>query len=200
LVLASVVPSALFLLGRRIWGLDGGVAMALAWNGAWSISRLVRGRGQSIVMLAGSIGLTLRGAVAVATGSARVFFLLPAIVTALTGLVFLASAFTSTPLVSRFARELLPSCFRAPDPTIRRLLRAASGVWGAEQVLVATVSAWMVLDLSPTTYIEIHDAVSWAVCASVVGLALPFYRRDLREVLRASAPAARRFPVAAAPA
>ena len=193
LVIAAVVPAVCFLLGRRLWGLDGAIGLALVWNGVCQAGRRFLGKPFSGLLVIGSIGLVLRASVALALNSAQVFFIAPAIVTAITGAVYVASGFKSSRLLALVVADLVPdSSLDVTDARMARLLRMGSVLYGAEQLLVALVSIVMVINLSTTAYVAVHPLVSWAVLGLVIAAAVPFFQQELRRVadLRRLAPAA----------
>jgi hypothetical protein len=157
----------------------------LAWNGFCQVVRRLLGKPYSGLLIVGLVEGLARAAVALSLHSAQVYFIAPSIVTAVTGLVFFRSGFTSTPLTSRIVADLVPSnVMDLDDPRVVRLMRWGSVMYGAEQVLVAILSLEMVVHLSTTVYVAVHPLVSWAMLGLMVVLALPFFYSDVRSVLR----------------
>jgi hypothetical protein len=180
---ATIGPSVCFLMGRALWGLTGALALAMAWTGTCLGIRALRGRRPSTLLLIGATTLVLRSAVSFATRSASAFFLAPALVTAAMGMVYVASAFTSRPLLTRVVGDLIPpSRINLSDPRMLRICRAASVVWGAEQTISAVVSMILLFNVSTTNYVTMHDLVSWLTLAIVIGAILPFFWSDLKQV------------------
>lgn len=185
LLTGAVVPAVLFLVGRSLWGLVGGVALSLAWNGSCQVVRRMLGKPYSGLLIVGLVEGAARAAVAIALHSAQAYFVAPSIVTAAIGVIFIRSGFTATPLTARVVAELVPSSLvDLGDPRVARLMRWGSLMYGIEQVLVALVSLEMALKLSTTTYVAVHPLASWAILGLMVVVALPFFRSDLRAVLR----------------
>ncbi len=183
-VLAGIIPMACFLIGERIWGLMDAICLALAWNGAYQAARWLRGRPVSGLLLLGLIEMVLRGSAALALRSVQVFFMAPAIVTAVVGAAFAGSGLLSKPLIGSIVADLVPdSVVDLDNPHATRVLRKASVVYGAEQLLIAVISILMILNLSATTYVAVHPLVSWPVLGLAVAGAAPFFREDLRSVL-----------------
>jgi len=199
LVVAALVPAVCFLVGRSLWGLPGAIALALAWNLSCQVVRRATGRPFSGLLVVGTFELAIRALVALVLNSAQAYFVAPAIVTALTGVVFAASACTSTPLVSRVIADLVPeSVFDVRDPRHARLLRRASVVYGLEQILTSGVSILMIANVSTTVYAAAHPFVSWLVLAAVVAAAAPSFRAQSRSAHRLALPSiGGRTPVAA---
>ncbi len=190
LVIAAIVPAVCFLVGRRLWGLGGAIALALVWNGSCQAVRRLSGKPLSGLLLVGSIGLVVRASVALALNSTRLFFIVPAVVTAITGAVYVASGSRSNRLMALVTAELMPdSVLDVTDARVARLLRAGSMLYGAEQLLIAAVSIVMVINLSTTAYVAVHPLVSWAVLVLVIAVAIPFFQRELRQVVSIHRPA-----------
>jgi hypothetical protein len=181
LVIAAVVPSVCFLVGRSLWGLPGAIALALLWNASCQGVRRLAGKPLSGLLILGSVELVVRALVALLLNSARMYFIAPAIVTAVTGLVCVASAFTSRPLLAPVIADLVPSSvFDVRDPRHTRLLQKGSAIYGLEQVLTAAVSMVMIANTSMTVYAAVHPLVSWLVLGLVVSAVIPTFRSDWR--------------------
>jgi len=185
LLIAAVIPTVCFIVGRHLWGLSGAIGLALAWNATCQMTRRLRGNDWSGLLVMGSISLTLRAAGALAMHSAQVFFLAPAVVTAVMGTIYVGSAFSATPLLSRIVDDLVPtSVLDTRDPRIWTLLRVSSVIYGVEQVLAALISIFMVVHLSTTTYVAVHELVSCAILGLVAAITVPFFIRPVRAAVR----------------
>ena len=185
LFIAAVIPSLAFIVGRHLWGLGGAIGLALGWNATCQITRRFRGCEWSGLLVLGSISLLLRAAVALALHSAQVFFLAPALVTLVMGAIYVATAFSATPLLSRVAGDLIPtSVLDTKDPRVAMLLRVSSVIYGVEQSLAALVSIFMVVNMSTTAYVAVHELVSCAVLGLVAAITVPFLIGPVRAATR----------------
>ena len=175
LLISAVGPAVCFIEGRHLWGLVGGVVLALAWNGVAQAGRILRGQPWSGILLVGLIGLVMRGSLALALHSARMYFVAPAVVTAITGAAYVMSVFTPMPLVTRMFAELVPPSVVDPGhPRWRRILRRGTVFYGMEQIGVSVLSLFMVVRMSPSMYAAVHPVISSAVFALAAAAALPF--------------------------
>ena len=175
------MPAVCFLAGRRLWGLAGGICLALAWNGGGQVVRRLLGKPVSGLLIIGLVELVLRASVALALKSTQAFFIAPAIVTAVTGVVYIGSGFTSTPLVGKVLADLVPeSMLDVNDPGLAVLLRKGSLLYGAEQLLIAVVSLVMIVNLSTTVYVAVHSLVSWVVLGLMAAVVTPFLLGEVR--------------------
>ena len=175
LLVSAVGPAVCFIEGRHLWGLVGGVLLALAWNAVAQAWRVVRGQPCSGILLVGLVGLVARGSLALGLHSARMYFVAPAVITAITGAAYVTSAFTSVPLVTRMFAELVPPSVVDPEhPRWRRTLRRGTIAYGLEQMGVSALSLFLVARMSPTVYAALHPMISSAVFALTAAVALPF--------------------------
>jgi hypothetical protein len=127
--------------------------------------------------------LILRAGVSLAMHSERAYLIAPALVTIVMGLVYIVSAAGAKPLLGRVIGDLVPSSWiDTDDPGTARLCRIGSVVWGGEQIVSAVISLGMILRVSPTTYVMVHELVSWTTCLLVVGTFVPFFWSDLRSI------------------
>jgi hypothetical protein len=190
LVEAVIGPTVCFLLGRVLWGFSGAIGLVLVWDGASLARRRLRGMPVSALVCIGAATTLLRAAASLATNCANLFFVAPSVITAVTGTIYMTSALTATPLVASIVKDLLPrSLVDTADPRVIRLCRAGSLLWGAEQILAAAASVWLVLNLSTTAYVTLHVLMSWVMGAAVIAIAVPFFWDDFRAL---SPPPARR--------
>jgi hypothetical protein len=189
LILGAVMPAIGFLLGQRLWGLMGGIGLTLGWSGLYQVFRWVRGHSLSGLVLLGLLQLSLRTAVAVALHSAQMFFIAPAVITAVTAIVFVGSGLRSKPLLARVADELVPqSVLDLRDPRVTRMLSRVSVLYGAEQFVIAAISIAMVLNMSTSLYVVLHSVVSWLVLGAATFAAAPFFRAELRAIVCSQPP------------
>jgi hypothetical protein len=99
------------------------------------------------------------------------------------GVIYVGSALTAKPLLERVIGDLVPrSWVNLDDPRTSRLCRVGSVVWGGEQILSATASLAMIGSVPTTTYLMVHQLVSWLVCAAVMGAVVPFFWSELRSL------------------
>jgi hypothetical protein len=185
LFVAAVVPTVCFLVGRDLWGLGGAICLALGWNAACQATRRLRGYDWSGLLVIGSITLGLRAMAALALNSARIYFLAPAVITAIMGAVYIGTALGSKPLLNRVAGDLIPtSVLDTEDPRIWTLLRVSSVIYGAEQMVSALVSIVMVENMSTTSYVALHEMASCALLGLVFAITVPFLLGPTRAALR----------------
>jgi hypothetical protein len=190
LILGAAVPAVCFLLGQHVWGLIGAIGLTLAWSSLYQVIRWLCGQSLSVLVLLGLAELGLRTAVALALHSAQLFFIAPAIITAVTAAVFVASALKSKPLLARVVGELVPPSVLDPhDPRVTRMLNRVSVLYGAEQFVIAVISVAMILNMSTSEYVAMHTVVSWLVLGLATVAIGPFFRAELQAIIRSQRPA-----------
>jgi uncharacterized membrane protein len=189
---ASFGPTACFLTGRALWGINGALALAVAWTGGCMARRVMKGRPMSGLLIIAMTTLVLRATVSLALQSEQAYLIAPVLVTVVMGFVYIASAVTAKPLLGRVMGDVVPPSWVDPgDPRAVRVCRVASLVWGGEQIVSSLVSLVMVQRLPTATYMVLHDLVSWGILAVAVALTVPFFWSDLRS-LKATASGAGR--------
>ncbi len=191
LVEATLVPTALLYAGLALHSLDLGLIAALAWALGMLGWRLRTGRRVGGLLVLAAFGLTLRTAIAMATGSIFWYFLQPVVVTLAVGTAFLLSAFTRRPLVSRLVLDLCPLRSEiAERHRVRRLFRRMTVMWGGVNVLNGLVTLWLLLTLSTGPFLAVKSltalVITWAAIAITVGWGLLVGRAEgLRRAPRA---------------
>jgi intracellular septation protein A len=185
LILGAVIPAVCFLLGQRMWGLIGAIVLTLVWNSLYQVFRWLCGQSLSGLALLGLLELGLRTSVALALHSAQLFFMAPAVITAVSAAVFVGSAVKSKPLLARVVGELVPpSVLDLRDPRVTQMLKRISVLYGVEQFVVAMISVAMVLSMSTSEYVAMHTLVSWLVLGVATVAVSPFFRAELQAVIR----------------
>src|SRR3954447_24596576 len=122
-LVATVIPTVLFLAGNASFGLAGGLAAALTWSWGCIAWRSMSGRPVGGLLTIGALGLSIRTVVALLSHSAFVYFASPAVVMTISGFVILVSAATTRPLIARVVSDVVPlPAALADDPRTGRLM------------------------------------------------------------------------------
>jgi hypothetical protein len=175
-LVATLIPLALFytalLAGSVTWGI--GVSVAYAYCvAAYQYAR--RGRISGMLMITVFTG-TIRAAAAIASGHAIVFFALPVLETAGFGLMFVATMFTSEPLVVRLARDLVPHA--ADDIASRRaLIKVLSIIWTVTYLGSGATTLALLATLPLPVYLGAHTLTGWLWTGSGIALSIAMCRR-----------------------
>jgi hypothetical protein len=191
IVEATLIPSALFYVTWMTVGHLAAYIVALVWGyGALGRRLHQRLRVPGILIIA-LLGLTVRSVLALATGSAFVYFAQPILATGLIALLFLASSLTSRPFVARVAADFYPMTAEvAARQPLRRLFRRLTFLWAGVQLLQAAAGASLLLTLPTSVYVPTKTASALLITAAGVTVTvLLSLRVARREGLVAAVPA-----------
>lgn len=169
LVEATVVPAVLFLVCLKLSGFTLAAIVALAWAYVALGRRVAAGKRIPGLLILSSVALTVRTVVAVASGSAFIYFLQPVVVGGVIGMIFLLSSLTRKPLVHRLAGDFCPL---PPGVTerlrIRQLFLRLTLLWAAVNLINAALTLWLLLTLSTAVFVALRGAVGIALPAVAV--------------------------------
>jgi hypothetical protein len=187
---ATLVPTALFYVTWLTIGHAAAFIAALVWGYGALARRLHAGRRVPGILVLALIGLTVKTALALATGSAFLYFAQPILGTSLVALVFLASAVTSRPFVARLAGDFYPLTPEiAGRRRVRRLFRNLTLLWAGVNLLNAGAGAGLLVSLPTAVFIPTKTAVALCITAAgVVTTVVWSLRVARREGLVVSAP------------
>ena len=175
LIEASVIPTALFYSCLVVAGLGVAYAVALAWLYASVLVRVVRGRAIPPLLVLGVIGITVRTAVAVASGSTFFYFAQPVAGSLVMGGVFLISIVLGRPMIEKLALEFWPL---TPEmlalPSVTRLLRGLTYLWAGVNLAIGATTLTLLLCLPLATYVAVKQLASLAITG--LGIAITIDR------------------------
>lgn len=164
-----VAPIALFYSALVLGGLRWALVASLSWSYAALIRRLLRGERASMVLILGTLLLTVRTAVSFATGSAFIYFAQPLIGTVLIALILVVSAVVRRPFTHRFAHDFCPI-----DPELLLLSRVQrffiriSLMWAAVLMVNSGLVAWLLITSSLQTFVLERTAITWSLTAAAI--------------------------------
>ena len=177
LLMANIVPGALFyvcLVSFDVWA---ALVAALAWCYGAMAWRMVTRRRTSMLLLLTLVGLSGRTAIAFASGSTFLYFLQPVLNNTVVALLFLLSLATARPVVARVAADFYPMTDDiAKRPRVERLFWRLTLMWALVALCKATVTFWLLQSQSVTNFVLFKDtfmltttvlAVTVTVVASV---------------------------------
>ena len=154
----KLIPAVLFIALLEAWGTNTAVIGALIFALGAMIARVVRAKTIPGLLWLTTLGLLARTIAALATGSIVIYFLQPTIATAVFGLAFLVSVPLRRPLVERLALDFVPldDDTRA-HPLLQRFFRAVTLWWAFTSMVNFTITLWLLLNESPTTFVVIKS-------------------------------------------
>jgi intracellular septation protein A len=144
LLVACVVPAAVFYAFFVSFGIWPAILSALAWSyGATAVRALTGRRASGLLLLTAGV-LSVRTLIALLSDSTFVYFIQPVLTDALIGTTFLVSVFTARPVVARLAGDFYPLTDELhARPALQRLFRRLTLLWAV--ALLAKAGAMFTL-------------------------------------------------------
>lgn len=178
---ASLVPTALFYCGLVVVGIGAAYVSALVWLYAAVAYRLVRRRPVPPLVVLGAIGITLRTAMAVASGSTFVYFVQPVAASLAMGSVLLGSVLLGRPMVERLALDFWPL---TPEmlarPAVARLLRGLTYLWAGVNLVLGATALTLLLSVPTATYVAVRQGASLLLTGVAVAVTIDLSVRTAR--------------------
>ena len=181
-VLEGVVgPLVLFYLLLVISGFRGALIAALAWSYLALGRRLLRGERVSMLLLFGTILLTMRTAVAFITGSSFLYFAQPTAGTIAIALALLVSAVVGRPFTQRFAHDFCPmDPAIMKRPLVRQFFIRISVLWATVLMLNAGLVFWLLVSSSLKSFVLERSAVTYGLTAIAIFLSITGFMAMMR--------------------
>ena len=178
---AVVIPLALFYSVLLLWGFRGALIAALGWSFVALGRRLYRGERASMLLMLGTMLLTVRTAVSFITGSAFLYFAQPTAGTIVIALVLFGSAIIGRPFTQRFAGDFCPM---DPDllarPLVQRFFVRISVLWATVLLLNAGFVLWLLVTSSLHAFVLERAAVTYTLTACAIYLSIRQFVRMMR--------------------
>ena len=197
LIEASLIPTCLFYASLVVIGLGAAYATALLWLYGTVFWRVTRGRPIPPLLVLAVIGITVRTAVSVASGSSFVYFAQGVVGSFVMGCVFLASIVVGRPLVERLALEFWPL---TPEmlgrPAVSRLLRRLTYLWAGVNVAIGATNLLLLVWLPLPGYVAAKQPAAWMITGIGVAFTIDSAVRLARHEGFAEHPKARRLVTA----
>ncbi len=172
-----MIPVLLFVGLLEFAGTAPALLGALGFSLAALLRRLVRRQQASGLLILTTVGLVARTVAALATGSLIVYFLQPTVSTALVGIAFIASVILGRPLAERLLLDLCPVTDESrANPDLRRFLTHLSLWWGFTSAVNFSVTLWLLLSQSPTTFVLAKSVLGPATTTLTLGVGFLWFR------------------------
>lgn len=166
---ATIVPMVIFYVAFQLAGLGAALAGALLWTYGALARRLLLGERVTAILVLGAVGITVRTILAMASGSAFVYFAQPTLGTLAVAAAFLISVPAGRPLVARLAADFIELPARVQQrPAVRRLFTRLSLLWAVVHVANAAVTIWLLLSQPLGTYLWTKSAATWSITAVAI--------------------------------
>lgn len=170
---AVVAPLGLFYLVLMLWGFRGALIAALGWSFLALGRRLHRGERISMLLMLGTLLLTLRTTVSFITGSAFIYFAQPMAGTIVIAFVLFGSALIGRPFTQRFAGDFCPiDPAILARPPVHRFFVRISVLWATVLLLNAGFVLWLLLTSSLHAFVLERAAVTYSMTAFAIYLSI----------------------------
>ena len=170
---ASIIPSMLFYTALAVGSIGWAYLVAIAWTYGCVARRLLTGEQITGVLVLASVGITIRTALAVGSGSTFVYFAQPIIGTVITGGVFLGSIAVGRPLIGKLAHDFWPiTPEQAEIPRVQSLLKGLTVLWAGVNMATASVTFALLLSLPVTTFVAAKQISGLAITISAIAVTI----------------------------
>src|SRR3954470_24009144 len=175
---ATFIPLVLFYVTMWQLGVWGALVASLVWSYGALLRRVVTGRRIPGILVLGSLAMTVRTALAIASGSVLVYFLPQTLCTVAVGATFLFSVRTGKPLAHRLAADFCP----LPDdvlnrPWMRQFFDRISILWAMVHMANAALTLWLLLSQPLATYVVAKTVASLLLSGSAIAVSVAMFRR-----------------------
>lgn len=159
-VVGTLIPLGLFYVALSAGTVEWAIGISVAYAYGVAAYQHFRRHRVSGMLLVAVFMATVRAVTAIVSGHAVVYFAIPVVETAGFGLMFLATMFTSEPLVVRLARDLVPG---AADglATRRSLIRTLSLVWTAVYLGSGATTLILLTTTPMRVFLGAHTVTGW---------------------------------------
>jgi hypothetical protein len=180
-LVASLVPTAIFYTTLSTVGLSAAIAAALGWYYAVLVARHLRRRPVVGAAMLGAGLMTMRAVVALWTGSTFLYFLQPVAGTVATATSIAVTAMVGRPLIERLVHDFVP----VPAALSERLHHArffnyTSALWAIAYAVNAIGTVWLLTNASLGAFMLIKSLLSPLLTASTAAITYLLFRRLLR--------------------
>lgn len=172
-----MIPVLLFVGLLQVAGTAAALIGALGFSLAALARRLARRQEVSGLLVLTTVGLVARTVAALATGSLIVYFLQPTVSTALVAFAFIGSVILGRPLAERLLLDVCPiDDENRHNPDLRRFLGHLSLWWGFTSAINFSVTLWLLLTASPTTFVLVKSVLGPISTTLTLGVGLIWFR------------------------
>ncbi len=176
-----VGPLVAFYLLLVLAGFRGALIAALAWSYLALGRRLLKRERVSMLLLFGTILLTLRTVVAFVTGSAFLYFAQPTAGTVAISVSLLVSAMVGRPFTQRFAHDFCPmDPAIMKRPLVRRFFIRISVLWATVLMLNAGLVFWLLVSSSLRSFVVERSVVTYGLTAIAIFISISGFMAMMR--------------------
>jgi uncharacterized membrane protein len=179
---STLAPMALFYLGWYTEGHSTAFALALGWALTMVGYRSLRRQRIPALLVVTTVLLVLRTALALMSGSTKIYFMQPIVTTCIIGILFLVSVAAGRPLITKLAADVFPLPTEvAEHADVREHFRKLSYLWAGIYFVNAAVTLLLLLNLPVSAFVATHSfvglAIIWAGVAMTIWVSRPVLLR-----------------------
>jgi hypothetical protein len=175
---ASVAPAVLFYVCLVFGSLGLAYLTAIGWLYGCVARCVVRRQPVPQILVLSAIGISIRTAVAIGSGSTFMYFAQPILGTVVTAGVFLASLAGGRPLIGRLADDFWPITPEMhANPNITSLFRGLTILWAGVNLATASVTFVLLLWLPLSSFVIAKQVSGWAITLSAIALTIAWSHR-----------------------
>ncbi|MDQ3107268.1 MAG: AarF/UbiB family protein [Actinomycetota bacterium] len=177
-LVSAVVPMVIFASLDAARGLTAAILGATLWSVGLVVARRLRGRAAGPFVWVTMVLVLVRGASGVLTGSGLVYFGPDIANNFVIGPLLLLSVALGRPAVGFAARLFYPF-----PPNVRRhptfiaVFGRLTMAWGIFQLLMGVLQVWLVLNVSPGTFLLVKRGISIPISLALFVICLHYPRR-----------------------
>src|SRR3954471_11515771 len=161
---ATFIPLALFYAFLWTAGVWGALVAALAWSYIAVIRRAVTGQRIPGILVLGTLGITARTIVSLASGSTFVYFLQPSLTTIVVAGAFLFSVPAGRPLAERLAHDFVPL---EPEimrlPAVKQVFVRITLLWAFVNLANAIISIALLMNTDVASFVAAKTVMGWII-------------------------------------
>jgi hypothetical protein len=169
LVEATLVPLVLFYGFLIAVDLTAAFLAAVAWTYSAVVRRILTRRPIPGLLVLACLGITVRTAVYLCSGSSFVYFVQPILRTAATAAVLAASVVIGRPLIARFASDFCPlSAEVQVRPAVVGLFRRLTFLWAGVNLAAAGASLTLLFTVPTAVFVGAATLAAWILTGTGV--------------------------------
>jgi hypothetical protein len=179
---ATLVPAVLFIVVVNLMGPLAAMLAVLIWGYGAILRRVLRGEAIPAILMLATLGLTVKTAVGLASGSTFAYFVQPVATTVVLALVFFGSLLVGRPAIAHLAHDFCPL---GPDvaarPPIDRLFRGLTVLWATVHLVTALSTFVMLVSMPVALFVALKTVASFSISGAAIVITVVWALRIAHE-------------------
>ena len=169
LIEATVIPAVMFFVIVKTVSAPAAMAAVLIWAYTAILRRVIRGRKVPAILMLATLGLTVRTAVGLVSGSTFAYFIQPIATTVALAAVFLGSVAIGRPIIARLAHDFCPLAPGVGDrPAVLRLFGGLTLLWACVHIVTAALTFGMLTTMPVATFVAFKTVACLGVTIGAI--------------------------------